>query len=1105
MKIVKRNGKEETLSFDKILVRLRKLCSDKGLAPIENIDTDIVAQKVIEQMYDGITSSDIDNLAANISISMSIDNPFYADLASRITVSNLQKNTPNTFHKATEVLFKAGIVNETYYKSCVKFRKEIQQAIDHQRDYDFDYFGIKTLERSYLLKKDKVTVERPQYMYMRVAVALYPDDVDMIKTCYDGLSKKLFTHASPTLFNAGTMRQQCSSCYILSTEDSIGGIFKTVSDCAYISKHAGGIGLSISNIRAKGSKIRSTNGHSDGIVPMLQVYNQTARYVNQSSRRNGSFAVYLEPHHADIFDFLDMKKNNGDVNLRARDLFYALWVPDLFMEKVEKDEDWYLMCPDESKGLDDVYGEDYNKLYNEYIQKKLYTKKIKARDLWNNILSSQIETGTPYMCYKDHVNRKSNQKHLGVIKSSNLCVAPETMILTSKGYYPIKQLENEQVEVWNGKEFSQTIVRKTGENQNLLKVRLSTGVLECTPYHKFYIVTGKRPNEYPVLKQIEAKDLQPGMRLIKTEFPIIEKGEVDFPYPYEHGLFTADGTYEHNSKNSHLPRLTLYKDKKDLLPYIKTRLPVCEEDSNNRIHCRLPITIKPKYTVPINYELNIKLRWLEGLVDGDGTLIKSDKLTGIQITSIHYDFLTDVMYMLNTLGCNPKIRKNQEDRFKFLPDGKGGSKLYHCKSTYRLLLTSYDVYKLSTIGFSPKRLKISSICPKNNTKRWLVVENIEHTGRISDTYCFKEEKRGMGVFNGILTGQCAEISLYNTPNSTAVCNIATISLPKFIEDIEGKKVYNYEKLGEVVRMMVKNLNKVIDINYYPTPETEHNNKEHRPIALGVQGFYNLLMELRLPFDSSEARDINKKIFEHIQYNAILESSSLAEKEGSYNTYEGSPISKGIFQHNMWGVDEKTLYMDWDSLRQKIKKHGVRNSLLTALPPTASTSQILGNVESFEVLTSNIYMRNVLSGTYPVLNRYLINDLMSLNLWNKKLSDKIVSDEGSIQNIDEIPQKLKNLYKTTWEVSQKVTIELSADRAPFIDHSQSLNIFMKAPTVAKLSSMHFYGWKRGLKTGMYYLRTLGASSAEKFSVSQEKQNEELVCSLDNKEDCVMCSG
>ncbi len=768
MKIIKRNGKEEALSFDKILIRLRKLCCDKGLPLIKNIDTDVVAQKVIEQIYDGISSTQIDDLAANISISMSIDDPFYADLASRITVSNLQKNTPNTFHKTTEILYKGKVVNEIYYKACVKFKKDIQQIVDHQRDYDFDYFGIKTLERSYLLKKDKVIVERPQYMYMRVAVALYPEDIYMIKRCYDGMSKKLFIHASPTLFNAGTMRQQCSSCYILSTEDSIGGIFKTVSDCAHISKHAGGIGLSISNIRAKGSKIRSTNGHSDGIVPMLKVYNETARYVNQSSRRNGSFAVYIEPHHADIFDFLEMKKNSGDANLRARDLFYALWIPDLFMEKVEKDEDWYLMCPDESKGLDDVYGQEYVDLYNEYIHKGLYRKKIKARDLWNTILTSQIETGTPYMCYKDHVNKKSNQKHLGVIKSSNLC---------------------------------------------------------------------------------------------------------------------------------------------------------------------------------------------------------------------------------------------------------------------------------------------------------------------------------------------SEICLYNTTESTAVCNIATVSLPKFRE---GKE-YNYDKLGEVVRMMGRNLNRVIDINYYPTKETEINNKSMRPIALGVQGFYNLLVEMRLSFDSVQAKELNKRIFVCIQYNAILESCNLAQEQGVYSLYEGSPISKGIFQHNMWDIHEDTLHMDWKSLRQKIKKYGVLNSMLTALPPTASTSQILGNVESFEVLTSNVYMRNVLSGTYPIINRYLIDDLREKLLWNESIKNRIVSDEGSIQNIDEIPQELKNLYKTTWEVSQKVTIDLSADRSPFIDHSQSLNIFMNAPTVAKLSSMHFYGWKRGLKTGMYYLRTLGASSAEKFSVSTEKQKEELVCSLDNKEACEMCSG
>jgi ribonucleoside-diphosphate reductase alpha chain len=773
MKIIKRNGKEESLSFDKILIRLRKLCRDNGLEQINSIDIDVVAQKVIEQIYDGISSSEIDDLAANISISMSIEEPHYADLASRIAVSNIQKNTPNTFNKAMEILHKAGIVNESYYKTCLKYRKEIQGELEHNRDYKFDYFGIKTLERSYLLKKDKVIIERPQYMYMRVAVALYPDNIDSILECYDGLSRKLFTHASPTLFNAGTMRQQCSSCYLLSTEDSIGGIFKTITDCAHISKHAGGIGISVSNIRAKDSKIRTTNGHSDGIVPMLKVYNETARYVNQSSKRNGSFAMYLEPHHADIFDFLDMKKNTGDVNLRARDLLYALWIPDLFMKKVENDEDWYLMCPDESKGLDEVYGNEYEKLYMDYVSKGIYRKKIKARELWNSILVAQIETGTPYICYKDSVNKKSNQKHLGVIKSSNLC---------------------------------------------------------------------------------------------------------------------------------------------------------------------------------------------------------------------------------------------------------------------------------------------------------------------------------------------AEICLYNTPDSTAVCNIATISLPKFIEVKNGHKVYNYDKLGEITRLLVRNLNKVIDINYYPTPETEHNNKEHRPIAIGVQGLYNVFMEMRYPFDSPDAKHLNKNIFECIQYYAIMESCDMSIEFGPYNSYTGSPISKGIFQHNMWGIDkdaEENLCLSWDTLRQKVMKHGVRNSLLTALPPTASTSQILGNVESFEVLTSNFYMRRVLSGNYPIINRYLINDLMHLKLWNSSIKKQIITNDGSIQGIKEIPQELKNLYKTTWEVSQKTTISLAADRAPFIDHSQSLNIFIAAPTVAKLSSMHFYGWKSGLKTGMYYLRSLAASSAEKFSV--DTQMKELVCSIDNREACESCSG
>lgn len=770
MKIIKRNGKEENLSFDKILRRIKKLCNDDSLGVIDNVDSDIVSQKVINQIYDGISSKELDDLTGQTCISMSIDNPGYGTLASRVAISNLQKSTPDSFSKCVSILHKAEVVNDRFAKIVQKHKKELDLMIKDERDYLFDYFGFKTLERGYLLKIKDVIIERPQYMWMRVAVALHGEDMESVLESYKHLSLKYLTHASPTLFNAGTLRQQLSSCYLLNSEDSVTGIYKTITDCAQISKYAGGIGVSVSNIRAKGSHIKGTNGKSDGIVPMLKVYNETARFINQAGKRLGSFAAYLEPWHSDVEDFLEMKKNTGDVNLRARDLFYALWVPDLFMKRVENDEDWYLMCPNECPKLTQVYGKEFEELYNSYVERKMYRKVVKARDLWGKILVSQTETGTPYISYKDAVNEKSNQKHIGVVTSSNLC---------------------------------------------------------------------------------------------------------------------------------------------------------------------------------------------------------------------------------------------------------------------------------------------------------------------------------------------NEIMLYNTPDSIAVCNIATIGLAMFVEG----DTFNFIKLGEVARLAIRNLNKVIDVNFYPVPETEKNNKEHRPVALGVQGFWNTLMELRYPFNSQEAKDLNKKIFECIQYNAILESANLAEKHGTYQSYPGSPMSKGIFQHNMWNVDESTLDQDWESLRQKIKKTGVRNSLVTALPPTASTSQILGNVESFEVITSNFYMRRVLSGNYPIVNKYLVNDLTKLNLWNAKIKNQIIQDDGSIQKIKEIPLELKELYKTTWETSQKTTIQLSADRGPFIDHSQSLNIFMEAPTVSKLSSAHFFAWKSGIKTGSYYIRSRPISNAEKFSIQEEKPTEEeiLACSLENPEACEMCSG
>jgi ribonucleoside-diphosphate reductase alpha subunit len=788
MQIKKRNGTSETLSFDKVLKRMNNLANDERLGAISGIDADIVAQKVINRIYDQVSSEELDELAAQLSISMSIDHPGYGELASRIVISNCHKKT-GSFSHTVEVLGSAGVLNSRFVENARTFKAELDGAIDYQRDYLIDYFGYKTLERSYLLRDraDKI-MERPQHMWMRVALALHGQDIEKVLESYKLLSQKYFTHASPTLFNAGGMREQNSSCYLMGTSDSLEGIFKTMTDCAKISKYAGGIGLHISNIRAKGSKIRGTNGKSDGIVPMLKAFNEVSRYINQGGKRNGSFAIYIEPYHADILEFLDLRKNTGEPNLRARDLFYALWVCDLFMERVEQDLDWQLFCPDECPGLQDAFGTEFKQLYEHYTKENKMKKTIKARFLWEKILSTQIETGMPYMAYKDAANEKSNQKHFGTIKSSNLC---------------------------------------------------------------------------------------------------------------------------------------------------------------------------------------------------------------------------------------------------------------------------------------------------------------------------------------------CEIFLCSSDTETSVCNIATLGLPMYVKG----NAFDLGLLEKVTRVLVRNLNRVIDVNYYPTPESARANKDHRPIAIGVQGLYDVFMKLKLPFDSPDASELNKKIFEHIQFAAISESCELARQDSPYPMYPGSPISKGVFQHNMWGITEKLeleLDCDWEALRERILQFGVRNALLTALPPTASTSQILGNTESFEVITSNLYMRRVLGGNYPVVNKHLIKDLLRLGLWNKSIKEQVMISDGSIQNIASIPENLKKLYKTTWETSQKVTIKLSAERAPFIDHSQSLNLFMAIPTIAKLSSAHFYGWKCGLKTGQYYLRSKPASTAEKFSIqgadtSEASANEAsaneasaneasaLACSIDNKEDCEMCSG
>lgn len=961
------------------------------------------------------------------------------------------------------------------------------------------------------------------------------------------------------------------NCFLMGSDDSINGIYKTITDCARISKLGGGIGVHISNIRAKGSIIRGTNGVSDGIIPMVKVYNSTAVYVNQSSRRKGSFALYCEPWHADILEFLELKKNQGHDDVRARDLFYAMWTPDLFMKQVESDGDWYLMCPDECPGLPDKYGEEFEELYWKYVEEKKYRKVVKAQEVWKKILEAQIETGVPYICYKDSINKKCNQKSLGTIKSSNLCVAPETMILTSKGYYQIADLENKEIEVWNGQEFSKTIVRKTGVEQKLVQVKLSNGSqLECTPYHKFYVVTGKRPNMYPKIKQVEAQKLQKGMQLIKSEFPVIEKGHQDFLYPYEHGLFCADGTYEHNTERESnknekkcpnkalpekdycghhiqmysnvysnktskeychaniqgLPRITLYGEKKKLSPYLTSRVEA-KEDNLGRINVRLMSDLKHKFEVPINCDLNIKLRWLEGFCDGDGCIIRTDGCTGIQVSSIHYAFLTNVKYLLQTLGCDPKIISGVDEGWKNMPDGRGGYEDFYCQKLYRMNITSYDTAKLYDLGFRPKRLQITGVYPKNNTKRWIRVEDIIDTNRIDDTYCFKEEKRGMGIFNGILTGQCAEISLYSDDNQYACCNLSSIALPKFVEYENGKPYFNFEKLCEIAEYIITPMNKVIDNNYYPTPETEKSNFAHRPLGIGAQGLADVFFKMKLPFESKEAKQLNKDIFEAIYYGCMKGSIELAKKDGAYSSFKGSPFSEGKFQFDLAQeydgikLDE---YLsgrwDWEALRKELVEYGARNSMLVALMPTASTAQIMGNIESFEPIDSCIFKRRVLSGEFMVVNKHLVEDLNKLKLWNKEMKDTIIANNGSIQSIAEIPDNLKEVYKTVWEISMKSVIEQCRDRGVFVDQMQSMNLFMANPTYKKLSSMHFYGWKNSLKTGCYYLRSKAIASAGKFSVdvNLEKQirkkkqkgeelkreEEVLLCSLDNPESCEMCS-
>lgn len=939
--VINRHGEREPVSFDKILKRINALAD--GLA---HVNPDLVAQKVCSQIADGIKTSELDEFAAETCATMQArHHPNYGKLAARIVIDNHQKNTPATLRECVERLYVEELITPTYANVGRDVR--LEALIDYSRDFNFDYFGFRTLENGYLLKgRNGKALERPQHMWMRVALQMYGDVDDSgdlpdsalprIKETYDALSLGYFIQATPTLFNSGTNHPQLSSCFLLTMDsDSIQGIYKTLGDCAQISKWAGGIGLSVHNIRARDSAIKGTNGKATGLVPMLRVFNDTARYVNQGGKRNGSFAIYLEPWHADIRAFLKLKLNTGAEEERARDLFYGLWIPDLFMKRVEEGGMWTLMCPNECPGLADCWGEEFETLYTRYEREGKGREQVEAKKLWMEILDAQIQTGTPYLCYKDAANRKSNQQNLGTIKSSNLCVAPETTICIrdkEKGdIHPVKisNIENEAVEIWNGTQWSEVIVRKTGYQQKLLRVvveitqhsnriaytHTSREVLYCTPYHKFLL-----PSENGNIQscpRVDASQLEPNMIL-------------------------------------------------------------------------------------------------QGYTDDNG---------------------------------------------------------------------NWNYQK---------------------------VVSVEFDGRFDDTYCFNEPINHAGVFNGILTGNCTEIIEYSSPEETAVCNLGSIALPKFVDTSVSPPVFDFEALRKYTAILTRNLDIVIDKNFYPTPETRRSNMRHRPIGIGVQGLADTFALMRMPWQSEEASQLNREIFENMYYASVRASMERAKeltigewhglelRTGHYSSFPGSPASKGQLQYDLWKeLPTRTPYLNWTELKEQVKHYGMRNSLLLAPMPTASTSQILGNNECIEPFTSNLYSRRVLAGDFIVINKYLVEDLLRLGLWTPDIRTQILANNGSIQTITAIPQEIRELYRTSWEIPMKTLINMAADRAPFICQSQSLNLFLAEPTYSKVSSMHFYAWKKGLKTGCYYLRTKAVAKTQQFTVEPPP-------SATAPQECLTCS-
>lgn len=1088
MKVLNRDGDLTNISFDAVKERIESLCSAEEL---DAVDIDVVVTQTVNGFKDGISTFELDELSARVCANMQSVHYCYDSIAAKIIISNMAKTIRRvvlpssidyrhpTFSEKVEYIHRSmpKILDPTFVGFVDEHADVLDNYVDYERDSKYhSYFSIRTLQRSYLIKDaNDVYVESPQDLWMRVAIVINMSDMSVdivdrlasIRKCYDSMSTGEYTHATPTLFNAGMSNQQMCSCFLVGMNDSLSGIYSTLGDCALISKWAGGIGLHVSNIRAEGTRITSTGGTSDGIVPMLKVFNETARYCNQSGRRKGSFAIYLEPWHADIWKFTELRLNTGAETERARDLFLALWVPDEFMRRLETDEDWFLMSPDTCPGLVDAYGDDFSELYCRYVSERRYIKKIRARELWQQVLKSQIETGTPYIMYKDHVNRKCNQKNVGTIRSSNLCVAPETQILTTSGFQQISCLEDTTVRVWNGKTFSETVVRKTGTDQPLIRVSFSNGEhIYCTPYHKFYI----RGSEECA---VEAYQLREGDALAEYELPVVPDDDL---------LLPSEEQYQGGEGG-----------------------------------------------VPTNHVLSEKLRYLERILNTSGWIMDDNeyKLKSMYILSKDRHLLVDIKRMLNTMGVDPFIGSNYR-RECGVVETPFGDMMAQC----HLRISPPDLVKLCDMGFAygdfAKMKGIDSVEYRDAVARHSPYRSIVTvtdvnlaSGRRDDTYCFNELLEHKGVFNGILTGQCAEITQYSDADEYAVCNLASIAIPKFVDKIS--KTINHEALHEAARQVTYNLNRIIDINAYPVQQADRSNRKMRPIGIGIQGLGDVYCMLKLPYSSTESIELDVQIMETIYHGALTASVELAEKHGPYERFNGSPASRGQLQMDMWNEAYVPQRYDWDALRTRIVRSGLRNSMLTALMPTASTSQILGNCESFEPFQSNVFKRTTLAGQFMVVNRHLMCDLIELGLWDDDMRIRIIENDGSVQGIEEIPDNLKQVYMTVWEIPQKSIIEHAAARGPFVDQSQSMNLYMMTPDIRLLRSILNLAWRRGLKTGMYYLRSLAASEASKFGVKSSNvsklvdpppQDAYSSCPLrkrgnngkdDDDTECIACSG